>query len=67
MGIWDINQLYNLKIDPYEVNNLIRSPEHQEIAKQLNKLLWEWLEQAKGLSIPLYRVNQVKCKSDHLY
>ena len=67
MGVWDINQLYDLKQDPYEANNLIRSPEHQEIAKKLDKMLWDWLEQTDAMSIPLYRINKVKRKSDHKY
>jgi len=33
MGVWDINQLYEIQQDPYEANNLIRSPQHQELAK----------------------------------
>lgn len=64
-GIWDINQLYDLQQDPYEMNNLIRSPKHQEIAAQLNKELWDWLEQTSGLQIPLKRITAKK--SDNLY
>ena len=64
-GIWDINQLYDLQQDPYEVNNLIRSPQHQEIAGQLNKELWDWLEKTNGLQIPLKPIQGKKF--DHLY
>ena len=64
-GIWDINQLYDLKEDPYEVNNLIRSSEHQEIAKQLNDELWNWLEKTRGLAIPLKAIKGKKI--DHLH
>ena len=64
-GIWDINQLFDLQQDPYEMNNLIRSPQHQELAGQLNKELWDWLERTNGLRIPLKRIDGKK--TDHLY
>ena len=64
-GMWDINQLYDIQKDPYEVNNLIRSTQHQEIAKQLNTELWEWLGKTKGLFIPLKPIKGKKY--DHLY
>jgi arylsulfatase A-like enzyme len=64
-GVWDINELYDLKQDPDEINNLIRSPQHQEVAKNLNGQLWDWLEQTKGLQIPLKPIKGTK--GDHLY
>lgn len=64
-GIWDTNELYDLQADPLEVNNLIRSPAHQEIARQLREQVFGWLQSTNGLQIPL---NPVKQKhSDHLY
>src|SRR5690606_30071123 len=33
-GIWDIDELYDLQEDPLEINNLIRSGEHQAIIKE---------------------------------
>ena len=64
-GIWDIDQLFDIQKDPYEVNNLIRSPQYQETAKQLNKELWDWLEKTRGMQIPLKRIDELK--NDHLY
>ncbi|MGI8635581.1 MAG: sulfatase family protein [Segetibacter sp.] len=64
-GIWDIDQLFDLQKDPFEINNLIRSPQHQEVAKQLNKELWDWLEKTNGMQVPLKRIERVK--NDHLY
>lgn len=55
-GVWDINQLYNLETDPYEVNNLIRDPKYQSIASELNSALWDWLENTEGTFIPLKRI-----------
>ena len=64
-GVCDIDELYDIVKDPMEVNNLIRSPQHQEIAKQLNSELWTWLEKTNGTMIPLKRINERK--NDHLY
>jgi arylsulfatase A-like enzyme len=64
-GVWDIDQLFDIQKDPYELNNLIRSPQHQEVAKELNKELWDWLEKTNGLQIPLKPIDQKK--GDHLY
>lgn len=64
-GVWDINELYDMRRDPEEMNNLIRNPEHQEIAKQLKAELWKWLESTNGLQIPL-KPNTGK-RIDHLY
>ncbi|MFV0606857.1 MAG: sulfatase/phosphatase domain-containing protein [Niabella sp.] len=64
-GIWDIDQLYDINADPVEVNNLIRNPAHQTIAAGLNKKLWQWLQDTKGLYIPLKPITDTK--RDHLY
>lgn len=53
IGTWDINQLFDLENDPFEVNNLIRKPEMQDVARQLNVDLWKKLEDTKGMYIPL--------------
>lgn len=52
-GIWDINELYDLENDPYEMNNLIRSKEHQPIARALRTDLFDWLKRTGGMQIPL--------------
>ena len=54
-GIWDIDELYDLRNDPEEMNNLIDSPEHQDLIKQLNDRMFEWLEKSDGMLIPLRR------------
>lgn len=54
-GVWDINELYDLEKDPLEMNNLIRDPAHQEIAKALNEDLWKWLDETNGMMIPFRR------------
>lgn len=54
-GIWDTNEFYDLENDPYEMHNIIDSPEHQEIIKQLGNELYDWLEETGGMRIPLKR------------
>ncbi|WP_375445643.1 sulfatase [uncultured Fibrella sp.] len=64
-GVWDANELYDLKNDPQEVNNLIRSPDHQTIAKNMKSRVFDWLESTGGLQIPLHPIRQKR--NDHRY
>ncbi|MEM8568622.1 MAG: sulfatase [Bacteroidota bacterium] len=64
-GLWDLNELYDLENDPYETQNLIRSPQHQEIAKKLRNDIFDWLEETGGMQIPLKRDRGVRF--DHGY
>lgn len=52
-GVWDVDSLHDLENDPEERINLINSPEHQEIVTQLNKRLFELLEETHGKEMPL--------------
>ena len=54
-GIWDCDELYDLKNDPTEMNNLINSPAHREIVSELNKKMFDLLEETNGMNIPLRR------------
>lgn len=54
-GVWDTNEFYDLENDPAEKHNLIASPAHQELIKQLNHELYNWLEETNGMYIPLKR------------
>ena len=47
-GIWDLNELYHISEDPLETNNLIRSKEHQDIARDLRSSLFRWLKKTDG-------------------
>jgi N-acetylglucosamine-6-sulfatase len=53
-GIWDLNELYDLKEDPLESKNLINSPAHAEVVKSMNARLFELLEKTGGMNMPLY-------------
>ena len=52
-GIWDVDELYDLQEDPLESRNLIASKEHQKIGVEMNRRLFEILEETGGMSIPL--------------
>lgn len=54
-GIWDIDELYDRETIPQEKHNLINKPEHQELVRQLNKKVYDWLESTEGMQIPLRR------------
>ena len=53
-GLWDSNELYDLKADPLESRNLIYSPQHQDLVKQLREQLFTILSKTDGMYIPLY-------------
>jgi arylsulfatase A-like enzyme len=57
-GIWDTNEFYDLKEDPHETRNLIASPGHQALIRELNKSIYDWLESTDGMSIPLKRTER---------
>lgn len=54
-GIWDLDEFYDLQMDPHEMHNLINEPEHLDLIKDLSKRVFDWLEQTDGLQIPLRR------------
>jgi len=48
--IWnngDTDELYDLKADPYEKENLVENPTYQEALKQLKNVLGEWIHSKK--------------------
>jgi len=52
-GIWDTDELYDLKSDPEEIFNLIDDPQHKKLVEELNKRLFDWLQETDGMKIPL--------------
>jgi N-acetylglucosamine-6-sulfatase len=53
-GIWDLNELYDISEDPRESNNLINSAAHASVVSEMNRRVFETLEQTGGMSMPLY-------------
>lgn len=64
-GIWDINELYDLQTDPYEMNNLIRDTTYRKTGMELRTELFHWLQQTGGLQIPLKKAGGTRF--DNLY
>ena len=57
-GVWDTNEFYDLQEDPYEMHNLIASPEHQDTIRAMLDELYGWMETTGGMQIPLKRTMQ---------
>lgn len=64
-GIWDINELYDLQADPYEMNNLVRDTTFRKTGTELRDELFNWLQQTGGLQIPLKKASGIRF--DNLY
>ena len=64
-GVWDINELFDLENDPYEMNNLIRDSSYRQTGLALKTELFSWLKETNGLQIPLKRT--IDNRNDHLY
>jgi len=47
--------LYDIINDPDEKYNLMGNPEYADVAKQLASDLYDWLEETRGMQIPLKR------------
>ncbi len=54
-GIWDLDELYDMQSDPDETRNLINSPAHKDVVKDLRERLFEQLRETHGSSLPLLR------------
>lgn len=52
-GLWDINELYDLRNDPLETRNLINSPEHKTIVDRMREQMFGVMERTEGMYIPL--------------
>lgn len=65
-GQWTQNELYDLKNDPDEINNLIAQPQYQQMAKEMSGELFNWLESTGGMQIPLKRNDVPKFDNKYL-
>ena len=52
-GVWDANELYDLKNDPLEAHNLIFDKKYQSIGISLKNELFNWLKTTGGDKIPM--------------
>ena len=52
-GLWDVDELYDLKADPGETKNLIADSEFQKIAREMENRLYAMLGEEGGMDIPM--------------
>ena len=52
-GLWDADELYDLKNDPTESRNLLYEPGFADIAREMEKNLYAMMEELGGMEIPL--------------
>jgi N-acetylglucosamine-6-sulfatase len=52
-GIWDLNEFYDLKLDPNETTNLINEEQYQELISKHRNSLFKLLGETNGESMPL--------------
>jgi N-acetylglucosamine-6-sulfatase len=54
-GIWDLQELYDLELDPLEQHNLIFVPAYQSLVQQMRNRLFDLLEEADAMRVPVRR------------
>lgn len=54
-GVWDLNELYDLRTDPDERFNLINMPSVRDTVTAMRGRLFTRLEQTGGMQIPIRR------------
>lgn len=52
-GVWDLDELFDLKADPDEMNNLAYTPQGSTIAEEMSDRLFGLLTRTSGMAIPL--------------
>lgn len=52
-GLWDTDELFDLKADPHEQKNLYHDPRYTTIRKEVESKLYALMEKMGGMSIPL--------------
>ncbi|MDX1406667.1 MAG: sulfatase [Saprospiraceae bacterium] len=65
-GIWDINELYDIQSDPWEMRNLIRDTMYSSQARELRNALFQWIEETDGTMMYL-RPDGRGPRFDHRY
>jgi N-acetylglucosamine-6-sulfatase len=52
-GVWDSDELFDIKKDPMEQNNLIHKPEFQKAKNKMQNQLYTMMDEMGGMQIPL--------------
>ena len=53
-GIWDTDELYDIKNDPEEKHNLINKPEHKDRIVAMKNEIFKILQETNGRNIPFH-------------
>jgi N-acetylglucosamine-6-sulfatase len=66
-GLWDSDELYDLRNDPEESNNLLNDPAHKKQAKLMENQLYKMMGDLGGMEIPLNQprggLNNIRLRS----
>ena len=52
-GLWDTDELYDLKADPAESKNLLPDPKFRGIAREMETRLYAMMDELGGMEVPL--------------
>ncbi|MEM9480895.1 MAG: sulfatase [Verrucomicrobiota bacterium] len=52
-GVWDTDELFDIKADPGEQNNLIHDPAFAKTKEQMQSKLYEMIDNLGGMAIPM--------------
>jgi N-acetylglucosamine-6-sulfatase len=52
-GLWDVDELYDLRADPRETKNLIADPQYQAVLREMENRLYAMLSEKGGMDIPM--------------
>ena len=52
-GLWDADELYDLRADPTESNNLWHDPQYKATITEMETQLYEMMDELGGMEIPL--------------
>jgi arylsulfatase A-like enzyme len=61
-GVWDNQELFDLRTDPLERFNLSDIPAYQDTVSAMRARLWDVLERTGGMRIPLRRGDWQACE-----
>lgn len=53
-GLWDVDELYDLAADPYEITNLAADPQQRGRVDELKTRMFQLLKATDGMTIPLF-------------
>jgi N-acetylglucosamine-6-sulfatase len=52
-GLWDTDELFDIKADPLEQKNLIHEPSFQDTKNSMQSRLYEMMQELGGMEIPM--------------